>query len=55
MKNKELIALLKKFPPEDEAYVSIPQSYDVRYEQVKQIIGVSHDGAETGVTFIDVE
>lgn len=52
---QELIDQLKKFPPNDEAYISIPQSYDTRYEQVKQIIGVSHDGVNTGVTFIDVE
>lgn len=55
MTNSELIEILRKFPPNDEAYVSIPQSYDVRYEQVKRIIGVLHDDAESGVTFIDVE
>lgn len=55
MKNEELIEYLSKFPPEDEVYVSIPQSYDIRYEQVKTIIGVSHDGVEQGCLFIDVE
>lgn len=55
MKNRDLIAHLEKFPPDDEVYISIPQSYDIRYEQIKTIIGISHDGVEQGCHFIDVE
>ena len=55
MTNEELIEQLKKFPPKDAVWVGIPYEYNTRYDRAYEVIGVSHDDAESGVTFIDVK